>query len=107
MDLPDFEQVRREDVRLKLLEISNKGSLIGVPEPIVNEILRTVYPNLSRDELHHAVRYVLGYSLITLSTPDDGPWRISITSQGVDVLEGHAECPPGIACPKRSRSSGI
>lgn len=63
MDLPDFEQVTRELVRWRLLEIANQGDRIGVPASIVRSVLRAEYPGLSRDEIHHAVRYVVGAAI--------------------------------------------
>jgi hypothetical protein len=107
MDLPDFEQVTRELVRWRLLEIANQGDRIGVPASIVRSVLRAEYPGLSRDEIHHAVRYVVGRGYLTLSTPPNSEWRISITPDGVDVVEYRAECPPSIARPERDQPSRI
>lgn len=92
MNSLDLQQVRREEMRGKVLEL-----LQSSPDPIA---LRLIGAGLlkarfdcTHEDVRATLRYLAGKNLVNL---DKDTWAARISADGLDVLERTIECPVGL-----------
>lgn len=100
-DFADIDAVTRELVRWLILCIADAGEFIGVTEAMVRTSLADQYPELPVHVLRHEVRYLASRGYLTLQLTEGRPWRATITAAGTDLVEYRADCPAGIARPRK------
>lgn len=64
------------------------------------ELIRTVYPDATLEELRRHLDYLADHQLLAL-TDSVGCWQAKLKFQGVDIVEYTVPCPAGVSRPGR------
>lgn len=94
----DIEAVRRGQIRWLCLEQLDRIRPDVMTELALLAIIQVVYPNASHIELRRELDYLKLCTLLTISSKLD-MWHLTLTYQGIDVVEYTSECPDGIGRP--------
>lgn len=69
------------------------------PQPMVDAallpLIQAIYPNADPHELRRELDYLAKCDLLTI-VDNDGFWRLTLTRQGIDLVEFTTPCPPGV-----------
>lgn len=94
-------KVRRETIRWNILLTLNNAQPIGAFEQVVLSVIRSEYPDSTRDEIRRELDYLESRDLIKIDHQPDGRWFCKLKRYGVDVVEYTVDCEPGIARPEK------
>ena len=97
----DHAKVRRESVRWNLINTLNKMRPHTSGDHMLLDVMRAIYPDATRLEVHRELSYLEGRKLIELDRRPNGHWFADLTHHGVDVAEYTTDCDPGIARPEK------
>jgi hypothetical protein len=98
----EIERVRQQDreaLRWRALNATYNGKPLGVTDALILRIVRDLGTNLSIDGIRETLDYLEGKGLL-LVRRRAVEWDARITDEGVDVVEGNLDCPPGIDKPE-------
>lgn len=94
------EQAWREEIRWRIL----KSLDISRPLPLTARILQIVLDDINLTvtmrDLNRETDYLRAKGLLMREETKKQQFLFTLTSQGVDLLEGNIPCPAGIACPE-------
>lgn len=91
-------RVRREQMRWLALSHLDVARPQAMTDLALLALIQTVYPEATVPELRRELQYLALRDLLT-SVDKYGRWRLSLTYQGIDVVEYTDSCPPGIGRP--------
>lgn len=94
---PRIDKHRREGLRASILQILQVARPYGCSEKIMLLALDDVDENVGPNELRRELTYLEDKELIEVDASNGEIWKAQLTSYGVDVVEGAADLPPGIA----------
>lgn len=97
----DMVKVRREGIRWTILLTLNNAQPFGAHEHVVLAVIRSEYPDSTRDEVRRELDYLSERDLIKIEHHHDGHWSGKLKRYGVDVVEYTVDCEPGIARPEK------
>ena len=92
-------QKKREALRWRVLNACYHGAPGFVGENLVLRICADTGFSVEMQQIHEALDYLEGKELIVVKRKDV-EWLSRVTDDGTDVVEGNAECPPGINKPE-------
>lgn len=94
--MTDLEKHRREGLRADILLVLNVARPHGANEKLIARTLGDSYDDVGPSELRRELDYLERKGLVTI--PQHDPlWKAELTPNGVDVVEGAADTPPGIS----------
>lgn len=96
----DTEAVRREQIRWLCLYQLDSVRPDVMTDLALLAVIQAVYPNANHIELRRELDYLKLCTLLTITSKRD-IWHLTLTYQGVDVVEYTSECPDGIGRPSR------
>lgn len=96
-----IDQSEREIARWVTLDALYHGGGYDVAERLVLAVLEAVPIRATAADVRGHLNYLESLGLCRVSSLPDGRRLAAITSSGTDVVEYNAECPPGIARPKK------
>ena len=99
--MKELEQSERETARWVTLHALYHGAGYPVAERLVLSVLEAVPIQASAGDVRAHLSYVASAGLASIEYLSNGTWVARITRAGMDVVEYNAECPVGIARPKK------
>lgn len=99
--MTELLRARREGMRWNLLNALNRARPLGALDQLLIDVIRSIYPNVTPNELHSELDYLAQLELIKLEKKPDGHWHAVLTATGVNVVEYTEGCPAGIARPQK------
>lgn len=95
------EQTEREHARWTMLMALYHGGGQPVAERLLLSVLEAVPVKADAGVVRAHLRYLEDCGLARLHEAPDGRVTGAITHGGMDVIEYNADCPPGIARPRK------
>lgn len=91
-------QQKKEDLRWRLLVMAHYAGVTGLSDSMALGPMHELFPFVTLKEIQDNLDYLEKKELIDL---DKGAadWRYTLTGEGIDCVEGNAECPTGIRKP--------
>lgn len=96
-----IDQSERETSRWVSLDALYHGGGYDVAERLVLAVLEAVPLRATAADVRAHLSYLESLGLCRVTQLPDGRRMAAITSRGTDVVEYNAECPPGVARPKK------
>lgn len=96
-----IDQSERETARWVALDALYHGAGYPVGERLILSVLEAVPVRSSAGDVRSHLAYLETAGLIEVQRGDNGTWTASIGRRGMDIVEYNAECPAGIARPKK------
>lgn len=98
----NLDRHRREGLRADILLVLNSARIKGASQNHISEqlIMRTLgdsYDDIGPSELRRELDYLSEKDLIDIEGQGADIWRAALTVEGIDVVEGAADVPAGIA----------
>lgn len=97
----DLLKVRRESMRWYLLNALDKARPLGALDVLLLDVVRSIYVDVTVNELHQQLDYLQGHGLIDIVKNPNGHWHSRLNYNGIDVVEYTVDCPKGIARPAK------
>ncbi|MBS0367588.1 MAG: hypothetical protein JSS57_00140 [Proteobacteria bacterium] len=97
----DQAKVRREGMRWNILNTLDKARPYTTNETFLVDVMRSIYPDVTPDEVRKQLDYLADRHLIELRKEPSGTWFADLGRYGVDIVEYTVECQPGIARPAK------
>ena len=82
------------------------GGHIGVTDQMILDVARAEYLGTTRDLIRNEIGYLESRGLIDSERSEIGPWRVTLTRHGRDVVDYTVACKPGIRRPPRLAGEG-
>ena len=96
----DIAKIRRESIRWHLLSAVNISRPAGIyTEPLL-EIVRSVYPDATHQEIRVNLDYLEAREMVRLDKDPLDRWMVDLTRTGIDFVEYSIDAQPGVARPK-------
>lgn len=95
--MPNLERNRREGLRADILLILNVGRPTGASERLIKLTLGDRYDDIGDKELRQELDYLEDKGLVEISQRHQETWKVELTAEGVDVVEGAEATPNGIS----------
>lgn len=96
-----IQHARTASIRWQLINLLNKTRPHTTSEQYLLDVLRLIYPDVSKLELRRELDYLQDRDLITLTKQPIGLWFADLTRYGVDLAEYTIECEAGISRPEK------
>lgn len=96
-----IEQSERETARWVTLGALYHGAGYPVAERLILSVLEAVPVRSSAADVRAHLSYLETAGLARVERLPDGTWTASVNRHGMDVVEYNADCPAGIARPKK------
>lgn len=97
-----MERQRREQLRWYLLLATNLYRPFVSAEASLQGTAQGIFPDVTALETRRELDYLEDRGLLTIERLPSGPWQVSITRHGVDIVEYTIDCEPGIARPPKT-----
>ncbi len=97
----DQTKVRRESLRWYLILALYNARPQEVVEEIVQQTMRSIYPDVTPLEVRQQLDYLADRELVKLRKEPSGRWWSDLTRFGVDIAEYTIDCEPGISRPAK------
>ncbi|MDO5625024.1 MAG: hypothetical protein Q4G71_10070 [Pseudomonadota bacterium] len=97
----DMEKNTREVMRWRILRVLYGGSPWPVGEGLLHAALDDAALRVSPAALRKELDYLERKGLLTVHQREEAVWLAALTSDGTDVAEYTAACPPGIKRPAK------
>ena len=101
MGTGDLAKARREGMRWNLLNALHKARPIGAMDVLLLDVMRSIYPDSTANELQCQLDYLADRELIVVTKKPDGHWHSKLARYGTDLVEYTVDCEPGIARPAK------
>lgn len=101
MTAPNFDKVRREQLRWLVLQTLDKGRPLLVHESLMLAVVQAMFADATATEIRRKLEYLEERELIKVTRDPSGPWRAKLTRTGIDVVDYTVDCDPGIARPPK------
>lgn len=98
-EIERVRQQRKESIRWILINACSFGGRHGITDTMALQVVVSQFSDVDRERIRAELTYLEGKELITIEKAAVD-WRYFLTADGVDVVEGNAECPVGIRCPE-------
>jgi hypothetical protein len=98
-DLEMQRQEAIEDLRYRIMRTCSYGGELGATDKMILSVCRDIGAPVERESVRKQATYLEDKELVEVQKVST-EWRIKLTSFGLDVLEGNAQCPPGIRIPE-------
>lgn len=90
-------------LRWTILRTVLVGGHLGVTDRMALDVARAEYIGVERRELRDEIAYLEARGLLGVEREETGPWRMTLTRHGRDVVDYTVACEPGIRRPPRPR----